>query len=236
MNSNIFIKNYLISHGYSESVFKRRLIRATVLLAIFALLFTFANPLMLLRKQAMKNFANFTTNLKERLSLYSDFSKNYNLYDSPLLASANANSVTVNTNSVPLSGTITSGYGMRNDPITGKWSKHTGIDISGTHRAPVHSIEGGMVTFAGTQNGFGNCVEISHVIEGKNIYSFYAHLSSIDVKQGDVIAPRQVIGKEGGDPATDPNPGYSTGHHLHFEIRNKSGYGNDIDPTPYLRM
>ena len=43
-----------------------------------------------------------------------------------------------------------------------------------------------------------------------------------------------VIGIEGGDPKKDPNTGSSTGHHLHFEIRKKSGYGNDVNPKDYI--
>ena len=71
---------------------------------------------------------------------------------------------------------------------------------------------------------------------GETIYSFYAHLSRIDVKEGEKVTQGQVIGLEGGDPTTDDNPGSSTGHHLHFEIRKASGYGNDIDPNKYLQF
>lgn len=134
----------------------------------------------------------------------------------------------------PLNGQITSAYGYRNDPISGNYSKHTGIDISGIHHDNIKNIANGIVTFSGTQNGFGNCIEIKHNIDGKDIYSFYAHLSKILVNTNDYVTAGQIIGTEGGDPRTDPNPGYSTGHHLHFEIRTNSGYGNDIDPTKYL--
>ena len=219
MNSNIFIKNYLISHSYQESVFKRRLIRYTFLLIIVLLLINYINPFLIMRKQAIQNFSNFTTQFKKRLAVGSSVAAQNSIYDLPI------------DNAV-----ITSGYGMRTDPISGKYIKHTGIDMVGAHRAPVHSIEAGVVTFAGTQNGFGNCIEISHNIAGKKFYSFYAHLSSINVKVDDLVTLKQVIGNEGGDPSTDPNPGYSTGHHLHFEIRDKTGYGNDVDPTKYLRI
>ena len=130
--------------------------------------------------------------------------------------------------------TITSNYGTRVHPITGKTKKHSGIDISGTHHAQVLAIADGQVTFAGVQNGYGNCIEIKHTVNGKTIYSFYAHLSEIDVKVGNKVVQGQVIGLEGGDPKTDPNPGSSTGHHLHFEIRTASGSKNDVDPTEYI--
>ena len=61
-------------------------------------------------------------------------------------------------------------------------------------------------------------------------------MSRIDVTVGEVVTQGQVIGLEGGDPATDPNVGYSTGHHLHFEMRKTSGYGNDVDPNYYIEF
>lgn len=66
------------------------------------------------------------------------------------------------------------------------------------------------------------------------VYSFYAHLSKVDVEVGDQVSIGEKIGNEGGNPETDPNPGSSTGHHLHFEIRTQSGYGNDINPENYI--
>ena len=152
---------------------------------------------------------------------------------------------------VPLEGTITSDYGMRVHPVTGLLSKHTGIDISGKHRDNIIAIYDGVVTIAEIQKGFGNCVEIKHEIvtyetvtdeEGNEkrikhteiFYSFYAHLSRIDVVEGMRVMQGNVIGIEGGDPKKDPNAGTSTGHHLHFEIRTKSGYGNDVDPKSYI--
>ena len=132
--------------------------------------------------------------------------------------------------------TITSNYGTRKHPTTGIVKKHTGIDIAGTHHTEILAVADGEVTFAGVQNGFGNCIEIKHIVNGETIYSFYAHLSKINVKSGDKVKQGEVIGLEGGDPESDPNPGNSTGHHLHFEIRKASGYGNDVDPTNYIKF
>lgn len=114
---------------------------------------------------------------------------------------------------------VTSKYGYRVHPVTGKTNKHTGIDLSGVHHDNILVIADGIVTFAGVQNSFGNCIEIKHEIEGEIFYSFYAHLSQILVVEGQAVEQGNVIAKEGGDPATDPNAGSSTGHHLHFEIR-----------------
>ena len=131
---------------------------------------------------------------------------------------------------------ITSEYGTRTHPVTGVVNKHSGIDLGGTHHTEIYAVADGEVTFAGVQKAFGNCIEIKHTVNGKTIYSFYAHLSKINVKAGQKLSQGDVIGLEGGDPNSDPNPGSSTGHHLHFEIRKASGYGNDINPHDYLNF
>ena len=130
---------------------------------------------------------------------------------------------------------ITSPYGSRIDPITNEQSFHCGIDISGIHHTEILSVADGEVTFAGVKNSYGNCIEIKHVVNGETIYSFYAHLSEINVQTGETVKQGQIIGLEGG-ASTDSNPGDSTGHHLHFEIRKASGYGNDVDPSLYIEF
>jgi murein DD-endopeptidase MepM/ murein hydrolase activator NlpD len=132
--------------------------------------------------------------------------------------------------------TITSSYGSRVDPIDGSTSFHSGIDLCGPHHGNIYAIADGEVTWAGVQSSYGNCVEIKHVVNGETIYSFYAHMSRIDVAVGDTVTQGSVIGLEGGDQEQDPNPGRTTGHHLHFEIRKASGYGNDVDPGMYLDL
>ena len=132
--------------------------------------------------------------------------------------------------------TVTSEFGSRIHPVTGKQSFHTGIDLAGAWHSNITAVEKGTIVFAGVQQGYGNCVEIKHIVNGETIYSFYAHLSEIKVQTGDKVTQGQVIALEGGEPSTDPNPGDSTGHHLHFEIRTKSGYGNDVDPTAFIKF
>ena len=138
---------------------------------------------------------------------------------------------------LPLEGSyvITSEYGTRVHPITGETKKHSGIDIVGAHHGNILAVASGEVTYAGVQSGYGNCVEIKHTVNGKTIYSFYAHLSQINVTVGQTITQGEVIGLEGGSK-DDPNHGTSTGHHLHFEIRTDTGYGNSIDPTQYINF
>ena len=130
---------------------------------------------------------------------------------------------------------ITSKYGMRKNPVTGETKLHSGIDIVGEHHTPIIAVANGEVTYAGVQNGYGNCVEIKHTVNGNTIYSFYAHLSRIDVNVGDTVTQGQTIGLEGG-ASTDENHGTSTGHHLHFEIRTASGSGHSVDPSTYIEF
>lgn len=125
---------------------------------------------------------------------------------------------------------ITANYGLYDPWNTGTYTKHTGIDLSGIHRDNVLAVEKGIVVFVGVKNGYGNCVELKHEIDGKILYTFYGHLSSIGVRENQEVEQGYIIGKEGGDPYTDLNAGNSTGHHLHFEVRTSKEYGSDIDP------
>lgn len=203
---NLYLLKYRIKHNDVTIKNRIKLLTFLILAIIFVPTFILINPLNKFKYMLENN-------------------------DVEILPYANINSDSNYSNIVlPISGTITSNYGYRIDPISGAYSKHTGIDISGVHHDYVRSIDSGIVTFAGSQNGYGYCVEVKH----SNYYSFYAHLSRITVNIGNTIKKGDIIGIEGGDPYSDPNPGYSTGHHLHFEIRTNSGYGNDINPINYI--
>lgn len=117
---------------------------------------------------------------------------------------------------------ITSPYGMRTHPILRTKRMHTGIDIGAPKGANVVAAENGKVIFAGWNNAYGQTVIISH---GGNITSMYAHLTSYSVKVGQEVKKGAVIAKVG-------STGWSTGPHLHFEVRKN---GNTIDPMPYLK-
>lgn len=208
---NLYLLKYRIRHNDVGIKNKIKLIIFLLLLIIFVPTFVIINPFLKLR-DIVKN-------------------KEYKILPYNIIKAASFSNNSNDDNIIlPISGTITSYYGYRNDPISGTYSKHTGIDISGIHHDNVRSIEDGSVTFAGHQNGYGYCIEIKH----ENYYSFYAHLSKISVTVNSNVSKGSIIGLEGGDPYTDPNPGYSTGHHLHFEIRTNSGYGNDINPINYI--
>ena len=137
---------------------------------------------------------------------------------------------------LPIQGaSITSDYGDRIHPVTGKPSFHTGIDFAAYHGAPILSIADGEVVKVNTAvNSYGNYICIRHETPTETFYSFYAHMKDIYLFEGQSVKQGATIGTQGGDPNLDKNPGTSTGSHLHFEIRKTEYYGSDVDPKGYL--
>lgn len=132
-------------------------------------------------------------------------------------------------------GRVTSPYGWRSDPFTGQRSHHNGMDIvSPQDNADVYAITNGVVYSVSSSSVGGNMLTIRHDTEDGTIYAFYAHLATISVEPGQEVFQGQTVGQEGGDPKTDPNPGSSTGQHLHFEIRLEPNSGAHTDPTAYI--
>ena len=129
--------------------------------------------------------------------------------------------------------TITSEFGYRTHPITGIYKLHSGIDMVGKIHGNILAIADGEIVWAGVRGAYGNCVNIKHTsLDGSIFYSFYAHLSQINVIQGQTVTQGQVKGLQGG-AKTDPGHGSSTGSHLHFEIR-LSQNGNYQNPRKYI--
>ena len=117
---------------------------------------------------------------------------------------------------------VSSGYGVRFHPILGREKAHLGVDYAAPTGTPVRTIADGTITFAGTQRGYGNVIEVTHS-EGKS--TLFAHLSRIDVKAGQKVAQGEFIGAVG-------TTGMSTGPHLHFEFRD---HGVHQDPLEIAR-
>lgn len=121
----------------------------------------------------------------------------------------------------PLTGPITSPFGWRSNPFGGGPEFHPGLDIGVPIGTTVMAAAAGTVIMAQWYGGYGNYI----LIDNGNHYSTgYGHLSSIYVSVGQVVQRGQAIGASG-------NTGYSTGPHLHFEVRY---YGKPIDPAPRL--
>ncbi len=131
---------------------------------------------------------------------------------------------------------ITCDYGDRTHPILGWHERHTGIDFGTIHHEDISTIADGVVEEVGIDKAFGRYVTIKHDDDERGeFYSFYAHLSVINVVENQKVKQHQVIGHEGGEPDSLDEPvGYSTGHHLHFEIRLSPEYGSDVDPEEFL--
>lgn len=119
-------------------------------------------------------------------------------------------------------GWISSGYGKRTDPFSGKHDFHKGLDFSGKKGATIYAVAKGVVTWSGKQKGFGNIVEIDH---GYGYITRYAHNEENLVKVGDKVEKGQKIALMG-------STGRSTGTHVHFEVEQN---GKVINPKPYLK-
>ncbi|MET0066312.1 MAG: M23 family metallopeptidase [Candidatus Thiodiazotropha sp.] len=118
-------------------------------------------------------------------------------------------------------GWISSYFGMRNDPFTGKRTMHKGMDFAGKEGSDVVAVASGVVTWAGERSGYGELVEINH---GKGYVTRYGHNKKVLVDIGDRVKQGEVI-------ATMGSTGRSTGPHVHFEVvRN----GKIVDPTKYI--
>jgi murein DD-endopeptidase MepM/ murein hydrolase activator NlpD len=117
---------------------------------------------------------------------------------------------------------FSSGFGIRIDPFLRQPAMHTGIDFPGDTGDEVHAAAAGRVVQAERNGGYGLMVEIDH---GNGLASRYAHLSAINVQQGQRVAPGEPIGRIG-------STGRSTGSHLHFEVRID---GEPTDPQRFLR-
>lgn len=116
---------------------------------------------------------------------------------------------------------LSSPFGWRRNPVTGRHALHTGIDLAAPRGTPIRAASGGVVVKAGYESGYGRMVEISH---GNGLDTLYAHASKLDVKVGDLVSKGQVIAKVG-------ESGRATGAHLHFEVRMA---GQPLDPTLFL--
>ena len=116
---------------------------------------------------------------------------------------------------------ISSGFGYRSDPFTGGGAFHAGLDFKGPVGAPIYAAAKGTVTFAGTKQGYGNCIEVSH---GNGLVTRYAHMSAFRARVGQKVDAGAVIGAIG-------STGRSTGPHLHFEVRIND---RPVNPRPFL--
>ena len=122
----------------------------------------------------------------------------------------------------PVSGWISSSFGRRRHPKTGRWHFHTGIDIVAKKGTPIVAVMSGKVTYSGWKRGYGMVVIVNH---GEDVETVYAHCSRLLVRSGQSIKQGQRVANIG-------NTGVSTGSHLHFEIRRG---GHVRNPYRYVK-
>ncbi|WP_111497317.1 M23 family metallopeptidase [Marinobacter bohaiensis] len=119
-------------------------------------------------------------------------------------------------------GWLSSRYGYRSDPFTGKRTWHDGVDLAGKEGSDIIAVAAGVVTWAGDRYGYGNLVEIDH---GDGLVTRYGHCKTVKVKVGDVVQKGQLIALMG-------STGRSTGPHVHFEVRRN---GKSQNPEDYIK-
>lgn len=117
---------------------------------------------------------------------------------------------------------ITSGFGYRSDPFTGRLRFHAGIDIAGKKGDGVFSAADGVIVESGFDRAYGNFVIVEHL---HNLRTVYMHLDSIEAKIGDEVVRGEKIGTMG-------SSGRSTGTHLHFQVLQ---HEQAVSPLPFLR-
>ncbi|MFQ5634953.1 MAG: M23 family metallopeptidase [Gammaproteobacteria bacterium] len=119
-------------------------------------------------------------------------------------------------------GYISSYFGHRADPFTGKDANHRGVDFAGKRGSDVIAVAAGVVTYSGPRYGYGNMVEVNH---GNGYVTRYAHNEQNLVAPGDSVQPGQTIALMG-------SSGRATGPNLHFEVRHR---GRAVNPVKFIR-
>lgn len=121
---------------------------------------------------------------------------------------------------MPTQGHLTSSYGPRMSPYAGRVKMHEGIDVGAPSGTPIVAPADGIITFSGAKSGFGNFVQIDH---GYGVETIYGHAATLTVKKGQRV-------RRGDRIATVGNTGFSTGPHVHYEVRVN---GTPVDPLYY---
>jgi murein DD-endopeptidase MepM/ murein hydrolase activator NlpD len=119
------------------------------------------------------------------------------------------------------SGWLSSKFGKRADPFTGKLEHHEGVDFAGKEGADVVAVGDGVVSWAGKRFGYGNMVEVTH---GNGYVTRYGHNKKSLVKVGDTVKKGQLVALMG-------STGRSTGPHVHFEVLHN---GKTVNPGKYI--
>ncbi|MDH3588006.1 MAG: M23 family metallopeptidase [Gammaproteobacteria bacterium] len=158
----------------------------------------------------LSGLENLLVNRQQQLGVLEDMLMTNNLYEQ------------VHPEGWPLSsGWVSSYFGLRTDPFTGKRARHEGLDFAGREGTPIMAVAAGVVTWSSPRFGYGNLVEINH---GGGYVTRYAHNKENSVAVGDRVEKGQVIAAMG-------STGRATGANLHFEVMHN---GRPVDPLDFI--
>jgi len=151
-------------------------------------------------------------NRSQQLSLLETMLLNHNITDEATLSGRPV---------IERGSWLSSYYGVRKDPFTGRSTMHKGVDFAGDNGMNIIATGAGVVTWSGRRSGYGLLIEINH---GNGLSSRYAHSKELIVKEGDVVGKGQTIAIMG-------STGRSTGPHVHYEVLKS---GRQVDPKRYV--
>ncbi|MFW5451150.1 MAG: M23 family metallopeptidase [Methylophagaceae bacterium] len=163
----------------------------------------------------------FELNLTELETLFSQQSLQLSKVQDYLITEGNIESAIPNGQPIK-EGWVSSYYGKRVDPFTGKKAFHHGLDFAGKEGSHVYAVADGIVSWTGKRGGYGDMIDIDH---GNGYVTRYAHNKTLKVEEGDRITKGQTIALMG-------STGRSTGPHVHFEILRD---GKTINPYNFIK-
>lgn len=163
---------------------------------------------------------DFISALNELSAQLEDRSKQLSVLET-MLMTRNLQAEVMPTGRPVSRGWLSSYFGLRTDPFSGRRVHHSGIDFAGKLGSDVVSVAAGVVTFSGKRSGYGNLVEINH---GNGYVTRYGHNLKNLVAVGQAVKKGELIAKMG-------TTGRSTGPHVHFEVMVN---GRHVDPKKYI--
>lgn len=164
---------------------------------------------------------DFLTSLQELSTKLADRSEQLSVLELMLMNRKLQNNILPSGRPVD-SGWVSSDFGFRSDPFSGKREHHDGVDFAGKEGEDVMTVAAGVVTWSDRRNGYGNLVEVNH---GNGYITRYGHNKEILVEIGEKVDKGQVIAKMG-------STGRSTGPHVHFEVIHN---GRVVNPSRYTQ-
>ncbi len=163
---------------------------------------------------------DFVKSLQELTAQLEDRAQQMNVLET-MIMTRNLQAEVMPTGRPITRGWLSSYFGLRTDPFTGRRVHHSGIDFAGKMDSDIVSVAAGVVTFSGKRSGYGNLVEVNH---GNGYVTRYGHCKENLVHVGQTIKKGQLIAKMG-------TTGRSTGPHVHFEVMRN---GRHVDPKRYI--